>query len=237
VGGREMKSKLILNRGNKKVVIKKGSDILELIKKLSENESGKSFEISKLIEDRDENRIKGYIYDDVNGLMILKDYQDKIFYFKEDILEQLSKVYNINTLKFRKNIYSGKEDVIIINGIEYIIEYAIIDNKVLNRDNFVKISNYIILERLNGRIPKFRALIMKEISTNISFVLETELDAIVVKENLKLIIKYNKEFNLIVTVKNPPSNAEHNLIFHLGKLIIKYLKNKNFMFPNYVLKH
>jgi len=232
-----MKSKLILNRGNKKVVIKKGSDILELIKKLSENESGKSFEISKLIEDRDENRIKGYIYDDVNGLMILKDYQDKIFYFKEDILEQLSKVYNINTLKFRKNIYSGKEDVIIINGIEYIIEYAIIDNKVLNRDNFVKISNYIILERLNGRIPKFRALIMKEISTNISFVLETELDAIVVKENLKLIIKYNKEFNLIVTVKNPPSNAEHNLIFHLGKLIIKYLKNKNFMFPNYVLKH
>lgn len=232
-----MKSKLILNRGNKKVVIKKGSDILELIKKLSENESGKSFEISKLIEDRDENRIKGYIYDDVNGLMILKDYQDKIFYFKEDILEQLSKVYNINTLKFRKNIYSGKEDVIIINGIEYIIEYAIIDNKVLNRDNFVKISNYIILERLNGRIPKFRALIMKEISTNISFVLETELDAIVVKENLKLIIKYNKEFNLIVTVKNPPSNAEHNLIFHLGKLITKYLKNKNFMFPNYVLKH
>ena len=229
-----MKSELILCRGNEKVVIKKGSDIIELIKSLSENESGKSFEISKLIEDRDENRIKGYIYDDVNGLMILKDYQDKIFYFKEDILEQLSKVY---TLKFRKNIYSGKEDVIIINGIEYIIEYAIIDNKVLNRDNFVKISNYIILERLNGRIPKFRALIMKEISTNISFVLETELDAIVVKENLKLIIKYNKEFNLIVTVKNPPSNAEHNLIFHLGKLIIKYLKNKNFMFPNYVLKH
>ena len=168
--------------------------------------------------------------------MILKDHQDNIFYFKEDILEQFSKVYNINTLKFRKNIYSGKEDVIIINGIEYIIEYAIIDNKVLNRDNFVKISNYIILERLNGRIPKFRALIMKEISTNISFVLETELDAIVVKENLKLIIKYNKEFNLIVTVKNPPSNAEHNLIFHLGKLIIKYLKHKNFMFPNYVLK-
>ena len=232
-----MKSELILHRGNEKVIIEKGSDIIELIKKLSENESGKSFEISKLIEDRDENRIKGYIYDDVNGLMILKDYQDKIFYFKEDILEQLSKVYNINTLKFRKNIYSGKEDVIIINGIEYIIEYAIIDNKVLNRENFIEIVNYIIWERLNGRIPKFRALIMKEISTNISFVLETELDAIVVKENLKLIIKYNKEFNLIVTVKNPPSNAEHNLIFHLGKLIIKYLKNKNFMFPNYVLKH
>ena len=232
-----MKSELILHRGNEKVIIEKGSDIIELIKKLSENESGKSFEISKLIEDRDENRIKGYIYDDVNGLMILKDYQDKIFYFKEDILEQLSKVYDINTLKLRKNVYSGKEEVIIINGIEYIIEYAIIDNKVLNRDNFVKISNYIILERLNGRIPKFRALIMKEISTNISFVLETELYAIVVKENLKLIIKYNKEFNLIVTVKNPPSNAEHNLIFHLGKLIIKYLKNKNFMFPNYVLKH
>lgn len=119
-----MKSELILHRGNEKVIIEKGSDIIELIKKLSENESGKSFEISKLIEDRDENRIKGYIYDDVNGLMILKDYQDKIFYFKEDILEQLSKVYNINTLKFRKNIYSGKEDVIIINGIEYIIEYA-----------------------------------------------------------------------------------------------------------------
>lgn len=231
-----MKSELILHRGNEKVIIEKGSDIIELIKKLSENESGKSFEISKLIEDRDENRIKGYIYDDVNGLMILKDYQDKIFYFKEDILEQLSKVYNINTLKFRKNIYSGKEDVIIINGIEYIIEYAIIDNKVLNRDNFVKISNYIILERLNGRIPKFRALIMKEISTNISFVLETELDAIVVKENLKLIIKYNNQFNLIFNIKNPPSNAEHNLIFHLGKLIIKYLKHKNFMFPNYVLK-
>ena len=233
-----MKSELILHRGNEKVVIKKGSDILELIKKLSENESGKSFEISKLIEDGVVNsKIKGYIYDDVNGLMILKDYQDKIFYFKEESLEQLSKVYDINNLKIRKNICSGKEEIIIINGIEYIIEYAIIDNKVLNRDNFVKISNYIILERLNGRIPKFRALIMKEISTNISFVLETELDAIVVKENLKVIIKYNKEFNLIVTVKNPPSNAEHNLIFHLGKLIIKYLKNKNFMFPNYVLKH
>ena len=232
-----MKNKLILNRGNEKVVIEKGSDIIELIKKLSENESGKSFKISKLVEDGVENEIKEYIYDDVNGLMILKNHQGNIFYFKEDILEEFSKVYDINTLRLRENIYSGKEDVIIINGIEYIIEYAIIDNKVLNRDNFVKISNYIILERLNGRIPKFRALIMKEISTNISFVLETELDAIVVKENLKLIIKYNKEFNLIVTVKNPPSNAEHNLIFHLGKLIIKYLKNKNFMFPNYVLKH
>lgn len=233
-----MKSELILHRGNEKVVIKKGSDIIELIKSLSENESGKSFEISKLIEDGVVNsKIKGYIYDDVNGLMILKDYQDNIFYFKEDILEQLSKVYDINSWKIRKNVYSGKEEIIRINGVDYIIEYAIIDNKVLNRENFVKISNYIIWERLNGRIPKFRALIMKEISTNISFVLETELDAIVVKENLKLIIKYNKEFNLIVTVKNPPSNAEHNLIFHLGKLIIKYLKNKNFMFPNYVLKH
>ena len=232
-----MKSKVILSRGNEKVVIEKGSDIIDLIKNLSENQGGESFEISKLVEERVENKIKEYKYDEINGLMILKDYQDKIFYFKEDILEQLSKVYDINTLKPRKNVYSGKEDAIIINGIEYIIEYAIIDNKVLNRDNFVKISNYIILERLNGRIPKFRALIMKEISTNISFVLETELDAIVVKENLKLIIKYNKEFNLIVTVKNPPSNAEHNLIFHLGKLIIKYLKNKNFMFPNYVLKH
>lgn len=233
-----MKSELILHRGNEKLVIKKGSDIIELIKSLSENESGKSFEISKLIEDGVVNsKIKGYIYDDVNGLMILKDYQDNIFYFKEDILEQLSKVYDINSWKIRKNVYSGKEEIIRINGVDYIIEYAIIDNKVLNRENFVKISNYIIWERLNGRIPKFRALIMKEISTNISFVLETELDAIVVKENLKLIIKYNKEFNLIVTVKNPPSNAEHNLIFHLGKLIIKYLKNKNFMFPNYVLKH
>ena len=233
-----MKSELILHRGNEKLVIKKGSDIIELIKSLSENESGKSFEISKLIEDGVVNsKIKGYIYDDVNGLMILKDYQENIFYFKEDILEQLSKVYDINSWKIRKNVYSGKEEIIRINGVDYIIEYAIIDNKVLNRENFVKISNYIIWERLNGRIPKFRALIMKEISTNISFVLETELDAIVVKENLKLIIKYNKEFNLIVTVKNPPSNAEHNLIFHLGKLIIKYLKNKNFMFPNYVLKH
>lgn len=232
-----MKSELILHRGNEKVVIKKGSDIIELIKGLSENESAKSFEISKLIEDGVVNsKIKGYIYDDVNGLMILKDYQDNIFYFKEDILEQLSKVYDINSWKIRKNVYSGKEEIIRINGVDYIIEYAIIDNKVLNRENFVKISNYIIWERLNGRIPKFRALIMKEISTNISFVLETELDAIVVKENLKLIIKYNKEFNLIVTVKNPPSNAEHNLIFHLGKLIIKYLKNKNFMFPNYILK-
>ena len=231
-----MESKLILNRGNETVTIEKDSDIIELIKSLSENESGKSFEVSKLIEDEVGNKIKGYIYDDVNGLMILKDYQDKVLYFKEDILEQLSKVYDINNLKIRKNVYSGKEDVIIINGIEYIIEYAIIDNKVLNRDNFVKISNYIILERLNGRIPKFRALIMKEISTNISFVLETELDAIVVKENLKLIIKYNEQFNMIVNVKNPPSNAEHNLIFHLGKLIIKYLKHKNFMFPNYVLK-
>lgn len=232
-----MKSKLILNRGNETVVIEKSSDILELIKKLSENESGKSFEISKLIEDGVVNsKIKGYIYDDVNGLMILKDYQDKILYFKEESLEQLSKVYNINTLKFRKNIYSGKEDVIIINGRDYIIEYAIIDNKVLNRENFVKISNYIIWERLNGRIPKFRALIMKEISTNISFVLETELDAIVVKENLKLIIKYNNQFNLIFNIKNPPSNAEYNLIFHLGILIIKYLKYKNFIFPNYILK-
>ena len=168
--------------------------------------------------------------------MILKDYQDKIFYFKEDILEQLSKVYDINTLKLRKNVYSGKEEVIIINGIEYIIEYAIIDNKVLNRDNFVKISNYIIWERLNGRIPKFRALIMKEISTNISFVLETELDATFSKEKLQLIIKYNNQFNMMFTVKNPPINAENNLIFHLGILIIKYLKYNNFIFPNYILK-
>ena len=168
--------------------------------------------------------------------MILKDYQDKIFYFKEDILEQLSKVYDINTLRLRENIYSGKEDAIIINGIEYIIEYAIIDNKVLNRDNFVKISNYIIWERLNGRIPKFRAIIMKEISTNISFVLETELDAIFNKEKLQLIIKYNNQFNMMLTVKNPPINAENNLIFHLGILIIKYLKYNNFIFPNYILK-
>ena len=231
-----MKSKVILSRGNEKVVIEKSSDIIELIKNLSENKSGKSFEISKLIEDGVENEIKGYIYDDVNGLMILKDYQDKIFYFKEDILEQLSKVYDINTLKLRKNVYSGKEDAIIINGIEYIIEYAIIDNKVLNRDNFVKISNYIIWERLNGRIPKFRALIMKEISTNISFVLETELDATFSKEKLQLIIKYNNQFNMMFTVKNPPSNSENNLIFHLGILIIKYLKYNNFIFPNYILK-
>ena len=168
--------------------------------------------------------------------MILKDYQDKIFYFKEDILEQLSKVYDINTLKLQKNVYSGKEDAIRINGIEYIIEYAIIDNKVLNRDNFVKISNYIIWERLNGRIPKFRALIMKEISTNISFVLETELDATFSKEKLRLIIKYNNQFNIMFTVKNPPSNSENNLIFHLGILIIKYLKYNNFIFPNYILK-
>ena len=136
----------------------------------------------------------------------------------------------------RKNVYSGKEDAIIINGIEYIIEYAIIDNKVLNRDNFVKISNYIIWERLNGRIPKFRALIMKEISTNISFVLETELDATFSKEKLQLIIKYNNQFNMMFTVKNPPINAENNLIFHLGILIIKYLKYNNFIFPNYILK-
>ena len=231
-----MKSKLILHRGNEKVVIEKGSDIIDLIKSLSENKSGKSFEISKLIEDGVENKIKGYIYDEINRLMILKDYQDKIFYFKEDILEQLSKVYDINTLKLRKNVYSGKEDAIIINGIEYIIEYAIIDNKVLNRDNFVKISNYIIWERLNGRIPKFRALIMKEISTNISFVLETELDATFSKEKLQLIIKYNNQFNMMFTVKNPPSNSENNLIFHLGILIIKYLKYNNFIFPNYILK-
>ena len=168
--------------------------------------------------------------------MILKDYQENIFYFKEDILEEFSKVYDINTLRLRENIYSGKEDVIIINGIEYIIEYAIIDNKVLNRENFIEIVNYIILERLNGRIPKFKALIMKEISTNISFVLETELDARFDKEKLQLIIKYNEQFNMMFTVKNPPSNAENNLIFHLGILIIKYLKYKNFMFPNYVLK-
>lgn len=231
-----MKSKLILHRGNEEVVIEKGSDIIELIKNLSENESGESFKIAKLVEDGVENEIKEYIYDDVNGLMILKDHQDKIFYFKEGILEQLSKVYDINTLRLRKNVYSGKEDVIIINGRDYIIEYAIIDNKVLNRENFVKISNYIIWERLNGRIPKFRALIMKEISTNISFILETELDASLNKEKLQLIIRYN-QFNLIFTVKNPPSNAEHNLIYHLVILIIKYFKYKNFMFPNYVLKH
>lgn len=231
-----MKSKLILNRGNETVVIEKSSDILELIKKLSENESGKSFKISKLVEDGVENEIKGYIYDETNELMILKDHQENIFYFKEDILEQLSKVYDINTLKIRKNIYSGKEDVIIINGIEYIIEYAIIDNKVLNRENFIEIVNYIIWERLNGRIPKFRALIMKEISTNISFILETQLDATFNKEKLQLIIKYNEQFNMIVTVRNPPANAEYNLIFHLGILIIKYLKCYNFMFPNYVLK-
>lgn len=231
-----MKSELILYRGNEKVVIEKGSDIIDLIKNLSKNQVGESFEISKLIEDGVENKIKGYIYDEINRLMILKDYQDKIFYFKEDILEQLSKVYDINTLKLRKNVYSGKEDAIIINGIEYIIEYAIIDNKVLNRDNFVKISNYIIWERLNGRIPKFRALIMKEISTNISFVLETELDATFSKEKLQLIIKYNNQFNMMFTVKNPPSNSENNLIFHLGILIIKYLKYNNFIFPNYILK-
>lgn len=231
-----MKSKLILNRGNETVVIEKSSDILELIKKLSENESGKSFEISKLVEDGVENEIKGYIYDNVNGLMILKDYQDKIFYFKEDILEELSKIYDINSWKIRKNVYSGKEEIIIINGRDYIIEYAIIDNKVLNRENFVKISNYIIWERLNGRIPKFRALIMKEISTNISFVLETKLDATYNKEKLQLIIKYNEQFNMIVTVRNPPANAENNLIFHLGIFIIKYLKYNNFIFPNYVLK-
>jgi len=237
VGGRKMKSELILYRGNEEVVIEKGSDIIELIKNLSENESGESFKIAKLVEDGVENEIKEYIYDDVNGLMILKDYQDKIFYFKEDILEELSKVYDINSLKLRKNIYSGKEDAIIINGIEYIIEYAIIDNKVLNRENFIEIVNYIIWERLNGRIPKFRALIMKEISTNISFVLETKLDARFDKEKLQLIIKYNEQFNMMFTVKNPPENAEYNLIFHLGILIIKYLKYKNFMFPNYVLKN
>ena len=231
-----MKSKLILNRGNETVVIEKSSDILELIKKLSENESGKSFKISKLVEDGVENEIKGYIYDETNELMILKDYQENIFYFKEDILEEFSSVYDINTLKIRKNIYSGKEEVLIINGIDYIIEYAIIDNKVLNRENFIEIVNYIIWERLNGRIPKFRALIMKEISTNISFVLETELDARFDKEKLQLIIRYNEQFNMIVTVRNPPANAEYNLIFHLGILIIKYLKCNNFMFPNYVLK-
>ena len=232
-----MKSKVILSRGNEKVVIEKGSDIIDLIKNLSENQVGESFEISKLVEERVENKIKEYKYDEINGLMILKDYQDKIFYFKEDILEQLSKVYDINTLKLRKNVYSGKEEVIIINGIDYIIEYAIIDNKVLNRENFIEIVNYIIWERLNGRIPKFRALIMKEISTNISFVLETRLGATFNKEKLQLIIKYNKQFNMMFTVKNPPKNAEHNLIFHLGILIIKYLKYKNFMFPNYVLKN
>ena len=231
-----MKSKLILNIGNETVVIEKSSDILELIKKLSENESGKSFEISKLVEDGVENEIKGYIYDETNELMILKDHQENIFYFKEDILEQISKVYDINTLRLRENIYSGKEDVIIINGIEYIIEYAIIDNKVLNRENFIEIVNYIIWERLNGRIPKFRALIMKEISTNISFILETQLDANYNKEKLQLIIKYNEQFNMMFTVRNPPANAEYNLIFHLGILIIKYLKYNNFIFPNYVLK-
>ena len=231
-----MKSKVILSRGNEKVVIEKGSDIIDLIKNLSENQVGESFEISKLVEERVENKIKEYKYDEINGLMILKDYQDKIFYFKEDILEQLSKVYDINTLKLRKNVYSGKEEVIIINGIDYIIEYAIIDNKVLNRENFIEIVNYIIRERLNRRNPKFRALIMKEISTNNSFVLEIELDATFNKEKLQLIIKYNNQFNMMLTVKNPPINAENNLIFHLGILIIKYLKYNNFIFPNYILK-
>lgn len=231
-----MKSKVILSRGNEKVVIEKGSDIIDLIKNISENQVGESFEISKLVEERVENKIKEYKYDEINGLMILKDYQDKIFYFKEDILEQLSKVYDINTLKLRKNVYSGKEEVIIINGIDYIIEYAIIDNKVLNRENFIEIVNYIIRERLNRRNPKFRALIMKEISTNNSFVLETELDATFNKEKLQLIIKYNKQFNMMFTVKNPPINAENNLIFHLGILIIKYLKYNNFIFPNYILE-
>lgn len=231
-----MKSKVILSRGNEKVVIEKGSDIIDLIKNLSENQVGESFEISKLVEERVENKIKEYKYDEINGLMILKDYQDKIFYFKEDILEQLSKVYDINTLKLRKNVYSGKEEVIIINGIDYIIEYAIIDNKVLNRENFIEIVNYIIRERLNRRNPKFRALIMKEISTNNSFVLETELDATFNKEKLQLIIKYNNQFNMMLTVKNPPINAENNLIFHLGILIIKYLKYNNFIFPNYIIK-
>lgn len=231
-----MKNKVILSRGNEKVVIEKGSDIIDLIKNISENQVGESFEISKLVEERVENKIKEYKYDEINGLMILKDYQDKIFYFKEDILEQLSKVYDINTLKLRKNVYSGKEEVIIINGIDYIIEYAIIDNKVLNRENFIEIVNYIIRERLNRRNPKFRALIMKEISTNISFVLETELDATFNKEKLQLIIKYNKQFNMMFTVKNPPINAENNLIFHLGILIIKYLKYNNFIFPNYILE-
>ena len=79
-----MKSELILHRGNEKVVIEKDSDILELIKKISENERGESFKISKLVEDGVENEIKGYIYDDVNGLMILKNNQDKILYFKEE---------------------------------------------------------------------------------------------------------------------------------------------------------
>ena len=77
---------------------------------------------------------------------------------------------------------------------------------------------------------------MKEISTNISFILETQLDATFNKEKLQLIIKYNEQFNMIVTVRNPPANAENNLIFHLGILIIKYLKYNNFIFPNYVLK-
>ena len=98
-----MKSELILHRGNEKVVIEKGSDIIELIKNLSENQVGESFEISKLIEDGVENKIKGYIYDEINGLMILKDYQENIFYFKEDILEEFSKVYDINTLRCNNN--------------------------------------------------------------------------------------------------------------------------------------
>lgn len=51
-----MKSELILHRGNEKVVIEKGSDIIELIKNLSENQVGESFEISKLIEDGVENK-------------------------------------------------------------------------------------------------------------------------------------------------------------------------------------
>ena len=45
-----MKSKVILSRGNEKVVIEKGSDIIDLIKNLSENQVGESFEISKLVQ-------------------------------------------------------------------------------------------------------------------------------------------------------------------------------------------
>ena len=62
-----MKSKVILSRGNEKVVIEKGSDIIDLIKNLSENQVGESFEISKLVEERVENKIKEYKYDEING--------------------------------------------------------------------------------------------------------------------------------------------------------------------------
>ena len=188
-----MKSELILHRGNEKVIIEKGSDIIELIKKLSENESGKSFEISKLIEDRDENRIKGYIYDDVNGLMILKDYQDKIFYFKEDILEQLSKVYNINTLCIMKVIaYIHREKIGDLYDLTFIVNnyFENLDQQIINIVQ--KNIEYNGIERLDYLIQSQKDEIINKKKLVVDFVaMSDKLGLLYSNKEREIINSYN----------------------------------------------